>query len=182
MVHYLENIIPLEDCEKITQLAMNLMCNHPYMVSVDAKGVPNSTGIRTDSIPECDIWLHTLKSKMEELVGFELDTVNTYCREYVNGAVLERHTDRSDIGITLTTCIENPTNIEWPICSNDYDGSTICNNIKVGDGLLIYDSHELEHWRDELVCGKDEYIFMMFLHWQKKGLEREKPENEEINY
>lgn len=169
MVHYLENIIPIEDCEKITQLAMNLMCNKPELAHYNADGSPNSVGIRTDSIIECNIWLYELKSKVEELVGFEVNTVNTYCREYNPGAVLDKHKDRADIGITLSICIENPSNIEWPICSNDYDGSIICKDIKVGDGLLIYDSHELEHWRDELICGEDDYIFMMFLHWQKKN-------------
>ena len=171
MVHYLENIIPLEDCEKITQLVMNLMCNRPDMVDYSAYGAPKSTGVRTDIIPECDIWLHLLKDKIEELVGFEVDVVNTYCREYVNGSSLPKHVDRNDIGITLTVCIENPTNVEWEICSNDYDGSTICKNIKVGDGLLIYNSQELEHWRDELVCREDEYVFMMFLHWFRKQTE-----------
>lgn len=168
MVHYLENAIPLEDCEKITQLVMDLMCNRPDMVEYNPVQVPNSTGVRTDIIPECDIWLHILKEKIEEIVGFEVDAVNTYCREYVNGGALPKHVDREDIGITLSVCIENPTNIEWPICSKDYDGSVICKDIKVGDGLLIYNSHELEHWRDELVCGEDEYVFMMFLHWDKK--------------
>jgi hypothetical protein len=168
MVHYLENIIPLEDCEKITQLVMDLMCNRPDMVEYSAYSAPNSTGILTDSIPECNIWLYMLKEKIEEIVGFEVDVVNTYCREYVNSCSLPIHIDRADIGITLTVCIENPTNLEWPICSKDYDGSTICKDIKVGDGLLIHNSRELEHWRDELVCREDEYIFMMFLHWIKK--------------
>lgn len=168
MVHYLENVIPLEDCEKITQLTMNLMCSRPDLVQYNSYGAPNSVGIRTDSIPECGIWLYELTKKMEELVGFELVTVNTYCREYDNGAKLDKHTDRSDIGVTLSVCIENPSNLVWPICSKDYDGSTICKHINVGDGLMIYNSNELEHWRDELVCGEDDYIFMMFLHWDKK--------------
>ena len=168
MVHYLENIIPLEDCEKITQKTMDLMCNRPDMVDYNHYGSPNSTGVVTNSIPECFIWLYELKSKMEELVGFELSMVNTYCREYNNGSSLKKHTDRDDIDVTLSVCIENPSNIEWPICSKDYDGSTICKNIKVGDGLLIYNSNELEHWRDDLICDEDDYIFMMFLHWSKK--------------
>ena len=168
MVHYLENIIPIEDCEKITQRTMDLMCNRPDKVDYSAYSAPKSTGIRTDVIPECYIWLYTLKEKIEELVGFEVEAVNTYCREYVNGSSLPKHIDREDIGVTLTVCIENPTNVEWPICSKDYDDSVTCKDIKVGDGLLIYNSHELEHWRDELVCGEDEYVFMMFLHWDKK--------------
>ena len=168
MVHYLENIIPIEDCEKITQLTMDLICNRPDMVDYSVYSAPKSTGIRTDVISECNIWLHLLKEKIEELVGFEVEAVNTYCREYVNGASLPKHIDREDIGITLSVCIENPTNIEWPICSNDYDGSVTCKDIKVGDGILIYNSHELEHWRDELVCSEDEYVFMIFLHWIKK--------------
>ncbi len=168
MVHYLENVIPLEDCEKITQLVMDFMCNTPHRVEYSAYGAPNSVGVGTDAIPECNIWLYELKTKMEELVGFKLDTVNTYCREYSNGSSLDKHTDRNDIGVTLSVCIENPSNIEWPICSKDYDGSTICKDIKVGDGLLIYNANELEHWRDELVCGGDDYVFMMFLHWSKQ--------------
>lgn len=169
MVHYLENVIPLEDCEKITQLAMDFMCNRQDLVQYNAYGAPNSVGIGANLIPECYIWLLTLKNQMEELVGFELNVVNAYCREYTNGSYLPMHTDRDDIGVTLSICIENPTNLQWPICSKDYDGSTICKHINVGDGLLIHNSNELEHWRDELVCGEDEYIFMMFLHWIKKN-------------
>ena len=168
MVKYLEKIIPLEDCEKITQLVMNLMCNRPEMVEYSAYSAPKSTGVRTDTISECDIWLYVLKEQIEDIVGFKIKPVNTYCREYVNGSSLPKHTDRKDIGVTLTVCIENPTGVEWQICSKDYDDSVTCKDIKVTDGLIIYNSNELEHWRDELICGEDEYVFMMFLHWIKE--------------
>jgi hypothetical protein len=95
---------------------------------------------------------------------YSIENVNTYIREYKNGAILKKHIDRKDINITLSITLFSNINQEWPLCA-EIDGKVKKFEISIGDGVLILNSNEISHWRDELICKNDEYILQLFVHW-----------------
>jgi hypothetical protein len=104
---------------------------------------------------------------------------NAYVRQYNDGSILGIHTDRPGLDITLSVCLENNANIEWPLNVSNiiWDGiwnstkdnlpfkaDAVATNINVGNGLLC-EGVKYPHWRDKLNCGPDERIMYVFYHW-----------------
>jgi hypothetical protein len=104
---------------------------------------------------------------------------NTYARIYSNSSFLGIHTDRPGLDITMSVCVGNTTNKNWPLCvshkawhgawKDDTDTSAYkdvysCINLNPGDaGVMqgiIY-----PHWRDQLECAEDQYALYVFYHW-----------------
>lgn len=168
MVKYLENVISKDEAKKLVDIITDFLCNNQNRIlTYDAYGiVDNSTSANISDITECSNLLHDLTPLITQTVGFDVEPISILCRQYDNGGILRKHID-DDMGITFSVCIDKTFEHDWPLCSYDYDGVIHCNDIKIGDGMLIYNSHELYHWRDELKCGSDEYGFYMFLHWKK---------------
>ena len=105
---------------------------------------------------------------------------NTYTRCYRNGSYLGIHTDRKELDLTLSICIENTKNIEWSLnisnlkwLKNTWDNSVDVSQFKtdfkrhvldVGTGIFCR-GKEYPHWRDPLQCGETDRVIYVFYHW-----------------
>ena len=110
--------------------------------------------------------MEKLKPKVLEFNnGIEhLDNVNTYVREYFNGAFLTKHIDRTDISVTMSICLESTINKEWPLFV-EIDGKEYSHHTNVGDGIILFGADKNVHWRNSLFCNENERVLQFFLHW-----------------
>lgn len=166
MIEYIKNLISIEDCNKLVTEFYNKKKTYP---SADGGGTavnPNTTyGYR--GYGEFDKYLNIIKPTITSLNGNKkIKNVNSFVREYKNGSFLKKHTDRDDIGITLSICLFSNIKTNWLLCA-EYDNVEISHNINIGDGLLIINSDKIVHWRNELVCNDDESVIQLFLHWKE---------------
>jgi hypothetical protein len=165
MTKFIPNILTTEQCVNLVkQFDIE---KHKYL-SADAKWLTgNSFGFRSKSI-EFNKYMNILKPKMLEFYteDITLQNVNTYVREYINNSMLGRHIDRTDIGITLSICLELNIKNNWPLCAK-IDGEEKCFDLNVGDALLMTTAYKTPHWRDVLVCDENERVVQLFIHWKE---------------
>lgn len=165
MVHYLKNLISIEDCSKLVTEFHNKKKTYP---NADIGIVVNSnTTYGYKGYGEFDKYLNIIKPTIVKLNnGKNISNVNSFIREYRNGSFLKKHVDREDIGITLSICLFSNLKNEWPLRVM-IDGEEISHSLNTGDGLLIINSDKIVHWRDELICDENESIIQLFLHWRE---------------
>lgn len=105
---------------------------------------------------------------------------NTYIRSYTRGSFLKIHTDRGGLDLSLSICLEDKNNLNWPLCisankylKNDWDMNTdpepFLNNyleahMGVGYGAVMH-GRTYPHWREELLCGEKQRAIYIFYHW-----------------
>lgn len=162
MIHLIKGILTLEECKLLThQFDIDKRIN-PSWDKIDITG--NSYGFSPSYI--FNQYLDKLKSKILEINSNidDLSNVNTFVREYKNNSYLEKHIDRTDISVTISICLESTINKAWPLCAN-FNNKEYSLNIEQGDGVLLFDADKIPHWRDVLVCNKNERVLQFFLHW-----------------
>jgi hypothetical protein len=91
---------------------------------------------------------------------------NIYLREYKNGSYLNKHTDRSDVNMTMSICLSNTTKNDWPIFA-EIDNQIVEINLNVGDAFILLHSDKIIHWRNKLICDNDQSIIQLFLLWRE---------------
>lgn len=105
---------------------------------------------------------------------------NTYTRVYNRHSVLNLHTDRKGLDLTLSVCLEDKNNLDWPlnISAKTYAGEEwdlkedptkyktqyLEAHIGVGHGAVM-EGRKFPHWRDELLCGEKQRAVYIFYHW-----------------
>jgi hypothetical protein len=105
---------------------------------------------------------------------------NTYTRVYNRHSVLNVHTDRKGLDLTLSVCLEDKNNLDWPlnISAKTYDGEEwdlkkdsshykdkyLSAHFGVGYGAVM-EGRRFPHWRDELLCGEKQRAVYIFYHW-----------------
>jgi prolyl 4-hydroxylase len=104
---------------------------------------------------------------------------NTYTRCYRKGSILGIHTDRSELDVTMSVCLEKRPDRQWPLnVSNKlwhgpWDIKTDPTpfktdfhsvNIPVGKGAFC-EGKKYPHWRDPFECDDDERAVYVFYHW-----------------
>jgi hypothetical protein len=165
MIHYIDNLISVEECDK---LVLEFYNKKKTYINSDIGEVVNPTstyGYR--GYGEFDKYLNIIKPIIVKLNNNKnVRNVNSFVREYKNGSFLKKHVDRKDIGITLSICLFSNIKTEWPLCA-EYAGNEFAYTPKIGDGLLIINSDKITHWRDELVCDENESVIQLFLHWRE---------------
>jgi hypothetical protein len=170
MVHYINNLISMEDCNKLVIEFYNQKKIRYNADMGDDASLNSSYGFK--GYGEFSELLNSIKPIITKLNGGKkIKNVNAFVREYKNNSVLKKHIDRPDIGITLSICLFSNIKNEWPL-SAEYDGRVISHNIKTGDGLLIINSDKISHWRDELVCDENECVIQLFLHWKESVIDK----------
>ena len=172
MTCLIPNLLTKEECSYLTeQFDIEKKSQH----SSDNKTYGNSFGFRPSH--KFSIYLDTLKPKLLEYFpeGTVLENVNAYVREYLNNSQLIKHLDRKDIGITFSICLESSIKTEWPLWTRTKEEDNAL-NINVGDGALLTTAHETLHWRDKLVCGENERVLQLFLHWREFNYNPKKTE------
>lgn len=108
---------------------------------------------------------------------------NTYTRCYRKGSILGIHTDRSELDITLSVCLEKKPERVWPLnISNkrwygDWDTNAdpapfksdfYSVNPQPGEGAYC-EGKKYPHWRDPFDCADDERAIYTFYHWTVPG-------------
>lgn len=105
---------------------------------------------------------------------------NTYTRVYNRHSVLKLHTDRLGLDLTLSVCLEDKNNLDWPlnISAKTYYGEQwdikedplpykekyLETHFGVGFGAVM-EGRKFPHWRDELLCGEKQRAVYIFYHW-----------------
>lgn len=174
MIFFIDEVITKEDCENLTKLFFK---EKETILNTDGgeyAAARFSFGFQPES-HDFNKYLDILKPKILEYTNQEtLINVNSYVRCYYNNSELTKHVDRTDIGTTLSICLNSTINKKWPLCAN-IGNLTTCHNTNVGQGILLIDSNKYIHWRDKLECGDDEYVLQFFLHWSStKNIQKEK--------
>jgi hypothetical protein len=165
MNEFIPNILTKEECKNLVEQFDIEKLN---MISADAKWLTgNSFGYGSKNL-HFNKYMDILKPRMLEYYHEDttLQNVNTYVREYFNNSFLNKHIDRTDIGITLTICLELNIKNKWPICA-EIEGEDKCFDLNVGDALLMTTAYKTPHWRDVLKCKEDERVVQLFIHWKE---------------
>lgn len=104
---------------------------------------------------------------------------NTYTRCYRKGSILGIHTDRSELDITLSVCLEKDKKHRWPLnISNKewygnwdtttdaapYKADSFSVDMQEGEGAWC-EGKKYPHWRDPFECEDDERAVYVFYHW-----------------
>lgn len=173
---YLTNIIDKQTCDffakemlylkEADMLTKEKLCNlalHNPTVD-EINNFRSSFGV--GNIPKFEAYLKRVTEPIARKLNVDWQSSHTYCRIYYNGGMLGKHIDRPGLDYTLSITLDNKLNKSWPLYAIDKKGNPIDTDTGVGDGLLIV-GREMEHWRDHLVCGPDEYIIQLFFHWKK---------------
>lgn len=114
---------------------------------------------------------------------------NSYTRVYRRGSYLGIHMDRKELDISMSVCIEDRNNLEWPlfISTGTYSGEEWDNSAESGhykDDYLgvvlplgqgaIMEGRKHPHWRDPLMCGEAQRAVYVFYHWTLEPEEKDK--------
>lgn len=105
---------------------------------------------------------------------------STYTRVYTRGSYLGIHTDRRGLDVSLSVCLEDRNNLEWPlyISTSKIDGEEWDPHVDTsrfkkeflgvvcppGHGAIM-EGRKHPHWRDELLCGEAQRAVYVFYHW-----------------
>lgn len=115
--------------------------------------------------PEFESALISVQSRVENEIGIKLRPKNTYARIYYNGGEMNKHIDRKGLDYTLSICLFNNLNQDWPLWCIDGKNNHVPINIKAGDGAMMLGS-KLTHWREPLVCSDNKFLIQLFMHWE----------------
>ena len=163
-IHLIKNIINYDECKYLSELfdaekIKTKSNDNPIMTN-------NSYGFGTRNV--FHEYMDILKEKVLQYFSnntYTLLNVNTYVREYVNDSFLKKHVDRSDMNVTLSICLYSNINKTWPLIA-EIGGYEYSLDTQIGDGILLIDSDKITHWRNELICNKNERVIQFFLHWR----------------
>jgi hypothetical protein len=173
---YIHNIIDKQTCDSFAKemlylkqtdmLTKEKLCNlaidNPTIEEINNFHSPYARG----NINNFELFLKKITEPLSKKLNIEWESCHTYCRIYYNGGMLGKHIDRPGLDYALSITLENKLTKKWPLYVIDKKGNEIQTYTEVGDGILLL-GRELEHWREPLVCGPDEYIIQLFLHWKK---------------
>lgn len=110
-------------------------------------------------------YLNSLLPLAEKTIGKKLKIVNPWVRIYNNGSTLKRHTDRTGLDVTISVCLFSNINYNWRLFVKDENKIPTTYLTELGVASLVTGGL-LEHWRNPLQCGEDEYVIQMFLHYK----------------
>lgn len=164
MYYFFDNLITLERCQILNQLAISMKNANKLNHEADGRHYANSYG--NGRIPEYEKLLKELTPLIKQKTG--LDNIieeNSYTRIYYNGSSLKKHVDRKGLDLTLSVCTFNNLDKPWELHVEVEKGKVLSFETKPGQGALILGTKML-HWRDDLVCRDDQYVIQSFYHWR----------------
>lgn len=116
---------------------------------------------------------------------------NTYTRVYRRGSFLGIHTDRKDLDVTMSVCLEDKNNLQWPLFistkiydKEEWNGADDTAKYKenpvglvlpLGHGAVM-EGRKHPHWREELLCGEAQRAVYVFYHWTLEAKAKDKSE------
>lgn len=156
-------LTPIE-CEDLALEVFQSLEEGSVVKETDTKYYNNSFGGATPGSWEC---LKRFTPLVIEKSGRNLKPANPYCRIYNNESTLRPHRDREGLDWTVSVCLFTNLNHTWPLIVKKENGDEIHFATISGEGNLVA-GRILEHWREPLQCGNDEYVIQMFLHWTEE--------------
>ena len=102
-----------------------------------------------------------IQPKVEEVTGLTLYPCYTYARAMYEGAIMLKHKDRPSCQYSVTMCIDEDKDCEYPIYMENYAGEVSEVYLAPGD-MIVYNGTELNHWRERYI-GKRQ--IQAFLHY-----------------
>ena len=164
MYHFFDNLISPERCTILNDIILKMHQEKRLVYEADGKHYANSYGY--GRIPEYEELLRELTPTIKNVTGLHNITVeNSYTRIYFNGASLKRHVDRVGLDLTLSLCTFSNLDKPWDLHVETEGGKVLSFDTKPGQGALILGT-KMPHWRDDLVCGSDQYVIQSFYHWK----------------
>lgn len=191
---YLENIIPLDHCNRLEEKVNEFIRNDLYDKNVNSYEAPNDKKIDVgnpyeklnffSSNEEYLKFKQDLTDKIQPYYDRKLIYSHEYLRVYYNDSNLKIHTDRPGLDVTLSVNIGGLDNWEIKISKDripdevldalvHIQGQSFVENYKKnyetfltpkGCGVVC-DARDTPHWRDKLICKDDEYVMQIFYHW-----------------
>jgi predicted 2-oxoglutarate/Fe(II)-dependent dioxygenase YbiX len=171
---HLKNVLPREDCDKLTSQLKELVANQQTKKDPQC---PLSESIH--GIPIFDALLEHLVPTFEKASGKKLYPTYAYARLYPPGEELKIHIDRPSCEISASITLGFEGNV-WPIYMADYDETKTSKkrideygvdcwlkniirlDMEIGDAVL-YRGQEKIHWREKYVEGQ--WQAQVFLHY-----------------
>lgn len=160
----LGSILTQEECEDLALEVFESLKKGNVVAETDTKYYRNSFGGSTPGSWEC---LKRFTTLVEEKTGKKIKPANPYCRIYNNESTLHPHIDREGLDWTISVCLFTNLKHDWPLIAKEADGNLVQFPTRTGEGSLVA-GRILEHWREPLECGEDEYVVQMFLHWSEE--------------
>lgn len=163
---YLNKLVSEKKCDEFTNTMLKRKDEGhlSFEGSINTTMYKNSYGV--GGISEMESFLREITSELSSKLDLKIKPANSYARIYYNGSTLKPHVDRPGLDYTMSITLFSNLKNEWPLVTIDKLGNEIRCDIKRGDSLLIHGT-KMNHWRDDLICGDDEYVVQMFLHWTK---------------
>jgi hypothetical protein len=114
-----------------------------------------------------------LASVLRRWTGEDWQTSCCYSVKYRSGSILERHTDRKEVALTISVLIDERPRTDrpnsWPLHLVLADGKTKVFRLLPGEGVL-FEGHKIAHYREELQRGHSSInIFFQFASAWFKG-------------
>jgi len=159
----LGSILSEEECDNLALEVFEHLEKGSVTLERDTRFYKNSFGGSTPGSWEC---LSRFTSLVIEKTGRNLKPANPYCRIYNNESTLNPHKDREGLDWTISVCLFTNLKHDWPLIIKGEEGNVEFSTI-TGEGNLVA-GRILEHWREPLQCGDDEYVVQMFLHWSEE--------------
>lgn len=152
-----ENMIS-EDCRKVLAVLMSLEYVQNSLTDRMVDGSDELYGSATLCVIN-----QMLLNKVKQIVKEpKLYPTYGFYRKYYKGQALYKHTDRPECQLTVSICLSESDDSEWPLYVADTKNNiTYKGHTKPGDAI-IYTGEFLPHWRDE--CPKD-WCKQFFLHY-----------------
>jgi hypothetical protein len=153
----LPGFITPEQAEHLNQEFMFALATTPHAFDFD--GQCNLSKAIKDFIP----FVELLVGKCNELSGIfgqNLLPTYAYARFYVNGEVLERHSDRPACEVSITLNLAGDK--EWPIWFETPAGEARSLILNPGDAAM-YLGCERPHWREAFTGNHSTQVFLHYV-------------------
>lgn len=154
----------LEDseCEVYKKIVLDSKDNGLMQLETDKRYYNNSYGAILPFLWEL---MDRFRPIVEGIVNKKIKNANPYIRIYQNGSTLNSHTDRDGLDYTISLCIFENINKDWPLKVKTENGDVMEYPTKTGYASLVT-GNILQHWREPLNCNEDEYVIQLFLHYE----------------
>ena len=156
----LGQILKESECDTFKQIILEAKEKN-WTLETDIRYYNNSYGV---VLPFLWDLMDRFKPMIEEKINRKIKNANPYVRVYKNGSTLNSHTDRDGLDYTLSVCLFENINSNWPLIVKNEKNELIENITKIGHASLVT-GNILEHWRTPLECNEDEYVIQLFLHY-----------------
>lgn len=108
--------------------------------------------------PMMDTLLEQSTAFIGDMIDKQLFPTYSYCRLYLNNAVLDKHIDRHECQFSTTICLGGDP---WPIFFEDKARNEIRIDLEPGD-MVVYAGVELQHWREPFTGSQCAQVFLHY--------------------